>query len=184
MKELIKYKHYLIFIVVILGATYITDPLWLLYQEQKETLALSKKRTEKALALVANRDELEAKFSQLNQESSKANALLFSQVSEGEYKLAVQNTLEEILSNAGCTLNVVDWEEAAQVSAYVQSKSIKVDFSGSPLCLAKTVRLIESNTPALRIERYAYGARGWYGKFSERLEAELTVKSWRKVQGK
>lgn len=184
MKELIKYKHYFIVIAAILMATYVTDPLWLLYQEQKETLALSEKRTEKAQALVANRDELEALFTQLKEDNTKAASLLFTENTEGEYKLAVQNNLEEILSSAGCTLNIISWDEAAQTLSQIESRNVKVDLSGSPLCLAKTVRLVESNKPLLRIERYAYGARGWYGQISESLEVELTVKSWRKVQSK
>ncbi|KAF7775482.1 hypothetical protein PCIT_a1684 [Pseudoalteromonas citrea] len=181
MNEIKKYKHYLIVLTAVLFALYVTEPLWLMLNKQKETLLLSDVRIAKAQRLMRNKEQLDAQLQQLIQDAEKVPSLVFVDASEGEYKLSVQTKIEAILQSAGCKLNILNWDESAQILNNLEAKSVKVDFSGSPLCLAKTFRAVENSQPVLRIVKYAYGARGWYGKINENLEAEITIKSWRKV---
>ncbi|NOU51807.1 hypothetical protein HG263_14815 [Pseudoalteromonas sp. JBTF-M23] len=181
MKELIKFKHYFIVLGAILFATYITDPLWNLYLQQSESLALSNARIDKVSSLLDNKSQLIDALGVLEAQTEQVSELVFTQATEGEYKLTVQKAIENILTESNCKLNILNWSDATQILEGMSAKVVDIELSGGPLCIAKSMRLLEAHKPIIRIEKYAFGARGWFGRISENLEVEISVKTWRKA---
>ncbi|MFC3033087.1 hypothetical protein ACFOEE_11190 [Pseudoalteromonas fenneropenaei] len=173
-----KYKYYISIALTLIFFAYITEPLQELKVELDGELDMQTKRLLKVENLLENKNQVEEQLSSIIQLDEKLQSYLFKVKSEGQLKLEVQQKIDNLLKEANCQIDSLNWLDKLVLNNKVNQWQVKLEFKGPSVCAIKLMRLLENSTPIMRISYYAIGGQDWTGKASEELLGEITVKVW------
>lgn len=182
MKELEKYKHYLVVVFALIFALYITEPMVLTYGELHQTNQLNKKRASKLNNLLDEQNKLLEKLDMANQEASTLQSYIFNKPTESEFKLTAQTLIGNTLETAGCSIERVTWRGETPISDSISQWRINIRFNGNALCTLKATKGIEQLIPLVRILEYNYTSRDWDGSFNHSLVGDIDLIMWNEIK--
>lgn len=176
-----KYQHLLLITAGLLVALYIVEPLWLWRDELKQSYQLQSVRADKGQYLLEQQSKLDAEIANSAEAAEKLQSLIFQQLGEGDFKLAVQKQLEQIISASRCEFDRLAWRGETAVSEDMLRWHVDIRFSGSPLCLTEVTRKLEMQSPLIRVAKYKYQGREWQGAANENINAEIELMVWQSL---
>ncbi|WMN61210.1 hypothetical protein NI389_07460 [Pseudoalteromonas xiamenensis] len=179
MKYIKKYSYYISLTAALLFYVYITEPLYSFSEELISNYRLQSKRLTKTEDLLDKAGMVGEELSKAQNNKAAMEAFFFGAETEGQFKLQIQQQLDQLFKQSECRLDTLTWLEGDVLSENIRQWKVKIEFQGSPLCSIKLTRLIEESTPSLEIEHYAFGGQNWTGVISEVLNGEFTINVWR-----
>lgn len=182
MDELVKYKHYLIFIMALLVALYITDPLWVKYNELKQTSSMHQKRASKLTDLLAQQKTLQEQLSIATDNAQQLLPYVFTKSSESEFKLSAQQLIEKTFNQSGCDIDRLGWQGKTPLNDKIMQWRLNIRFSGNALCVVKTTKQLELLSPLIRFTDYSYTSRDWQGGSEQSLTGDIDLIMWNNIQ--
>ncbi|WP_404341345.1 hypothetical protein [Pseudoalteromonas mariniglutinosa] len=182
MQELEKYKHYFIVVAALLLALYVTDPLWLSYQELKQQNSMQQKRANKLDELLKQQDTLTEQLEVAQTYAEQLLPYVFINNSESDFKLAAQQLIEKTFDSVECEIDRLGWQGQTPLNDKIVQWRLNVRFKGSSLCVLKITKQLELLTPLVRFTEYNYTGRSWAGKPNERLTGDIDILMWNNQQ--
>ena len=180
--DLLKYQHYFIAIAALLLGLYITEPLWVSYQELTQTKTLNSVRANKLSTLLTQQTQLQQQLAQAQEVVQNITPYLFNQTTESDFKLKAQQAVEQALKQAQCNLERVEWQGKVQLTPSLEQWLLTIRFNGAPLCLISASKAIESLQPTVRFKEYTYNGRGFIGRPTEKVNADIDLIMWNNTQ--
>ncbi|MEI8623673.1 hypothetical protein P4S67_03950 [Pseudoalteromonas sp. B137] len=180
--DLLKYKHYFIAIAALLVGLYITDPLWISYNELTQTKALNSVRANKLSSLLTQQTQLQQQLEHAKKLSENITPYMFNKTTESDFKLKAQQAVEQVLKQANCNLERVEWQGKVQLTPSLEQWLLTIRFNGAPLCLVTAAKAIELLKPTVRFKEYTYNGRSFTGNPTENINADVDLIMWNNTQ--
>ncbi|MBE3672535.1 hypothetical protein [Pseudoalteromonas distincta] len=180
--DLLKYKHYFIAIAALLVGLYITDPLWISYNELTQTKVLNSVRASKLSSLLTQQTQLQQQLEHAKKLSENITPYMFNQTTESDFKLKAQQKVEQALKLAKCNLERVEWQGKVQLTPSLEQWLLTIRFNGAPLCLVTATKAIELLKPTVRFKEYTYNGRSFTGNPTENINADVDLIMWNNTQ--
>ncbi|MDC3212124.1 hypothetical protein NQU47_06040 [Pseudoalteromonas distincta] len=176
--DLLKYKHYFIAIAALLVGLYITDPLWISYNELTQTKVLNSVRANKLSTLLTQQTQLQQQLEHAKKLSENITPYMFNKTTESDFKLKAQQAVEQVLKQANCNLERVEWQGKVQLTPSLEQWLLTIRFNGAPLCLVTATKAIELLKPTVRFKEYTYNGRSFTGNPTENINADVDLIMW------
>lgn len=176
--NLLKYKHYLIFLTAILLAKYILEPLIENQQDLRQNVTLSTGRIKKVEELIKRQSFLQEQQKILDVNLSNALPLLNEVHDEANFKLIAQQRIEKVLTESGCQIEQMGWKGMSSISPVLNVWHLDASYKGDISCLLKATRSLEELMPLVRINKYFYGGKKIEKNPSSRVTAQLELIMW------
>lgn len=180
--DLLKYKHYFIAIAALLVGLYITDPLWISYNELTQTKVLNSVRASKLSSLLTQQTQLQQQLEHAKKLSENITPYMFNQTTESDFKLKAQQKVEQSLKLAKCNLERVEWQGKVQLTPSLEQWLLTIRFNGAPLCLVTATKAIELLKPTVRFKEYTYNGRSFTGNPTDNINADVDLIMWNNTQ--
>ncbi|MCQ8879459.1 hypothetical protein NQT69_15770 [Pseudoalteromonas shioyasakiensis] len=182
MQELEKYKHYFIVVAALLLALYVTDPLWISYQELKQQNSMQQKRANKLAELLKQQQTLIEQLEVVHNNAEQILDYVFVKNSESDFKLTAQQLIEKTFNSAQCEIDRLGWQGQTPLNDKIVQWRLNVRFKGSSLCVLNVTKQLELLTPLVRFTEYNYIARRWEGKHDQSLTGDIDILMWNNKQ--
>lgn len=175
-KDLLKYKHYFIALGALLFYLYITEPLFISILEQKNQIDLNEKKLSKINGMIESEAQIISLLNDNELKLKNAESFFYKSESESEFKLELQKQIEEILQEANCEIETLDWNGKVDLENLYRW-NLNLRYQGNPACIIQASRKIESLLPIVNINNYRYTARRINGAVRTKITAilELTI---------
>ncbi|GAP74600.1 hypothetical protein W04_1116 [Pseudoalteromonas sp. SW0106-04] len=181
MKELLKYKHYLLVIAALVIAKFILTPLWEDVLVRQNELLLKERKVLKTEQLMSARDSLDKYQGQLDIAAFKIHPYLFSVQSDAEFKLQAQGKIEGLLKEHDCNVESIGWEGKTNIEDILARWQLQVRFKGNPECALNVTRKLEEMEPLVRVSQYSFAGREVSGDRSNKMVIMLSLEMWQNV---
>jgi len=173
--DLLKYKHYLILLAALLLANYMTVPLWELQHEQKQELMLLDKHAVKTEQLLSGTDSFTEELVKVKELQTSIEPFIFTQATEAKFKLAAQQQIETLLTEAKCSMERVNWLSSTAVNDELTRWRLELRYTGNPACMIKITRALGTAKPIMRIKDFTFSADPITGESMNRITTRLTI---------
>lgn len=155
MENLLRYKHYFLFLIALIILNFVILPLFILQSEQQENINLLNRKLLKTESLINNKEILKKQ-----NEIITHNELLIPQYTfkgnTDDVKLSIQKTIEETITKANCQLSRVSFTGEEQLSTLLVRWRVEARYKGDINCLMKASRAFEQNKPLISINSFTY----------------------------
>lgn len=130
MQELIKYKHYLLVIGLLVLAKFVWVPLWETKEQNWQQQASNQQNLNKTLALLALKQEM-AEKQQLMADSLAIAESKFANTNDvTSYKLQAQSELESLFQQNQLTISSSSWRDGL-TNGDIQTLLLDIRFTGN-----------------------------------------------------
>jgi len=179
-----KYKHHLLIVAALMIANYLIMPLSEWQSELKQNLTLLEKQAGKVSNLIDDKAKFEEELVTSNKTVARINTSLFVSPSEGEFKLAVQASIEKVMKEAGCTIERIGFKGSNEVTKNVERWTLDVRYQGDIGCMTMATRKLESFSPLIEITSYNMNHSGLTDELTGILSGRMDIGVWHKVTDK
>lgn len=173
-----QYKHYFILIAALLAANYLVLPMSEWQTEQQQTLALITKKSDKVSNLLSSETEYVEQLTKVTNDLQQMRRYVFDDADEAKFKLTAQSKIEQILNEAECNIQRINFKSDTQVREKLIRWQVELRFKGDALCMTQTTRGLESLVPNISIADFNMNHRGLTDEVEGQLNAVMNVTLW------
>lgn len=173
-----QYKHYFILITTLLVANYVVLPMSVWQTEQQQTLALITKKSNKVSSLLASETEYAEQLTKVTNDVQHMRRFVFDDADEAKFKLTAQSKIEQILNEAECNIQRINFKGNTQVREKLIRWQVELRFKGDALCMTQTTRGLESLLPNISISDFNVNHRGLTDEVEGHFNAVMNVTLW------
>ncbi|GIU49868.1 hypothetical protein TUM4438_34400 [Shewanella sairae] len=129
MQDLLKYKHYLIMIGILVLAKFVWVPLWDTKEQNWQQQASTQQNLNKTLALLSLKDEMAKKQRQMANSLQLTESKFADTTDVTSYKLTAQSELESLFKHNQLVISSSNWRDGI-ANDDIQTLLLDIRFTG------------------------------------------------------
>ncbi|MBE0360565.1 MULTISPECIES: hypothetical protein [Pseudoalteromonas] len=155
---------------------FIIVPLFDWQNEQLSQLANLQKRASKSQNVIINQNQISKSQQQINAQLKAINSLFISYKSEAEFKLAMQQQIEQTIASKQLQINTSSWLPSLLVAnGQLMRHQLRLNIKGSTLNYIKLITLLENTAPKAELKTFNINLNGQNNEQLGRVEGTIEL---------
>ena len=140
---------------------FIVVPLFDWQNEQLANLANLQKRVSKSQNVIANQTQITQSQQRISTQLKAINSLFINYKPEDEFKLAMQQQIEQTVANHQLQINTSNWLPSILVAnGQLMRHQLRLSIKGQMLDFTKLITELESATPKAELKTFNINSKG------------------------
>ncbi|MBB1386218.1 hypothetical protein H5119_11775 [Pseudoalteromonas sp. SG45-5] len=171
-----KHQLALAALTLLITLKFIIVPLFDWQNEQLSQLANLQKRASKSQNVIINQNQISKTQQQINAQLKAINSLFINYKSEAEFKLAMQQQIEQTIASKQLQINTSSWLPSLLVAnGQLMRHQLRLNIKGSTLNYIKLITLLENTAPKAELKTFNINLKGQNNEQLGRVEGTIEL---------